>query len=207
MLRRLDDPDLLVREERQGTLEKMAIWNEVGIENGNEVARTRAEPVVHVSGFRVRIVRSRQVDRASLCAEGLQPITPAVIEDIDLELVFRIVECQRPDDRPLQDIEWFIVGRNKNVDCRQILLFASEERLSQAVRFGTPVNVTAHQNEEKNDLGEGKELDDEDYPNPPRVRAIGWIGKNGLEKTPDHIAQCDSANDGTGDRARPALMP
>nr|WP_244495547.1 hypothetical protein [Ensifer sp. Root278] len=86
-------------------------------------------------------------------------------------------------------------------------MFASEERLSQAVRFGTPVNVSAHQNEEKDNLGEGKELDDENNPNPPCVRAIGWIGKNGLEKTPDHIAQCDSAYDGAGDAARPALMP
>lgn len=206
MLRRLHDADGLVQEERQGASQEVAVGDEVRVEDGDEVTGADPQAIVHVAGLGMGIVAARHMDRAPPFTKGPEQVAPSVVEHIDPELVFRIVERQRADDRSFHHVERFVIGWYEDVYARQFALRPREERPRKLVRLDAAVDIAAHQNEEQHDLGEGEELDDENEPDPIEIGAIIRIRENRFGETPNHVAQCHGRDESTGNRPRPALM-
>jgi hypothetical protein len=93
-----------------------------------------------------------------------------------------------------------------NVDGRQFILLAREERTPEVIGLGAAIDIAAHQDEEQHDLQNGEDFDDEDKPDPIEVGAVIGIGKNRFRQAPDHVTQCHRGNECAGDRPRPASL-
>ena len=96
MLRRLDDANGAVREERQRSPEEMTVRHEVRVEDGDEIAGTDAQAIVHIAGLGMGVVVADHMNRAVVFAVGPEPVATAVIKHINSQLVLGIVERQRP---------------------------------------------------------------------------------------------------------------
>ena len=148
------------------------------------------------------------MDRAFLLAILLQPVASLVVEDVDLEFVPRVIERQSADDGPFQDVERLVVGRDEDVDRRQLRLRAREESPLQPARLGAPIDRTAHHHEEEQDIGEGAELHAEDRPGPDEGEAaVDGMRQHGVKEAPEEIPHGHRENEGAGDAPGPGLFP
>ena len=118
MVRRLNERDLLVvHEPAHGAREKVRRGDVVAVVDRDELARGELHRVVDVAGLGVVVFVALDVMNAGGLGKILYPISTAVVEDVDVDLVFRPVEVLGGEDRGFNDFKRLVVGRNENVDC------------------------------------------------------------------------------------------
>lgn len=152
----------------------------------------------------MRVVAARHMDRTAPLAEGPEPVAPAVVEHIDIQLVLGMVERKRPDDRAFENVERLVIGRDEDVDRGELPFIALKKLPLEPIPLGAAVDVAAHQDEEEHDLRKGEELDDEHEPDPIEIGAVVRIGKHGFCEAPEHVTQRDGSDERAGNGARPA---
>lgn len=116
----------------------------VGIENGDQVAVRMLQPVVEVAGFGMFVAVARQIFDIQIGAQPLELVMArdcglrfqdfgriallqcaAIVEQPHFELVGRIIHRLGGGERVGQKIGIFVIGRNENIDAREILGFGS----------------------------------------------------------------------------------
>ena len=117
MVRRLHHRQLfLLQEPAHGHLQERARRHVVAVKNRNKLPGGILQRVVDVPRLSVFVRRTGDVLDANLLRELAERRAVAVIQDPDLELVFRPVDAQRGIDGVLHHAQVFVVGRHEEID-------------------------------------------------------------------------------------------
>ena len=140
-------PSLRSCQERSDRhLQEGARRNVIAIENRDQIPLGHAERMIDVARLRVVVVWPDEVAAASRFGEPGELRPPAVVKQVDLELVGRIIHRHRSQDGRLNDVEVFIVGRNEDVD-RRPFLGRRRQRNRLAVEGPDHLEVADHQDD------------------------------------------------------------
>jgi hypothetical protein len=136
---RLDDGDAFVLIEIGERLsQKAAVGNEIGVEDRNELAGRRFQTMLQRTRFESRAVGAMDVldvvPELPIVTDGLRDelvgLVRRVVKDLDLQLVFRVVQTADRCDDPLNDIVFIVNGElhcheRLPVQERQLCFFAA----------------------------------------------------------------------------------
>ena len=92
----------------------------VAVENRHELALGVLQGVVDIAGFRVFVGGARDVVHPDVFGELTELFAPAVVEDPDIDLVFRPVDSLRSVNGVFHHVKVFVIGRHKNIDRRPL---------------------------------------------------------------------------------------
>lgn len=116
VVRRLQQSQFRVlKEAPDGGLEENTGGNVVAVKNANQLPFGEFQRVVKVARFRVGVVRSGDIAHASIGGKNrkLPPLT--VVQQIDVELIFRVINALRGEHRIAHHVQAFVIGRNINI--------------------------------------------------------------------------------------------
>ena len=117
VVRRLHHRQLfLLQEPAHGHLQERARRHVVTVKDRDKLSCGILQRVVDVPGLSVFMRRTGDVFDADLLCELAERRTVAVIQDPDLELIFRPVDAQRGINRVLHHAQVFVVGRHEEID-------------------------------------------------------------------------------------------
>ncbi len=169
----------VLSEIADGLEEKVRHRDVVGIEYDDELSIRIDESRVHVAGLGVEVLGPRVIGRPDILGElrqlGPTPprrprrrrvfrvallVRPSVVEEVDLQLVGRIIDCGRGRERDGQQILVFVVSGHEDVDGGHVGFFEPRGRRAlqgirddeeadaqhdDAVELGTPQRDPAHE--------------------------------------------------------------
>ncbi|MNH00155.1 hypothetical protein D3C79_593410 [compost metagenome] len=119
VMRGLQHRQLLVFEEpAHGQLQEGASRYVVAVENRHKLAGGLLQRVVDVAGLGVLMGRPGDILHPHLFGEGFEFRSVAVIEEVDIDLLFRPIDTQRGVDRRFHHPKIFVVGRHHQIDRR-----------------------------------------------------------------------------------------
>ena len=119
MVRRLHHAELLIGEKPADCqLQEAARGDVIAVENGDQIGACVFEGGVDVAGLGVLVVGTGDVSDAVVGGELAELVAAAVVEDVDVETVGRIVHVERGHDGGFDDVERLIVGGDEDVDGR-----------------------------------------------------------------------------------------
>src|SRR5690606_1245698 len=117
--RRLEQREPLVLEkESDRGLQEGARRDVVAVEDADQLAFRELQGVVQIAGLRVLVVSPRDVAHTDRGRERTELRAAPVVEEVDFELVARIVEIGCREHRVAHDVEAFVVCRDIDVDGR-----------------------------------------------------------------------------------------
>ena len=103
-------PTVRIRKLRCGTKSASKIATNSAVRLG--------QGMIDIAGLGVRIVGPVEIADALRLAELLEPGAAAIVQHPDLDI--GIVEAERAGDRLFQDLDRLVVGRDEDVDRRQL---------------------------------------------------------------------------------------
>ena len=137
----------------------MGTWSQSKMATYGEVMLFSA--VLMLPGLGVLVVVPDLVADAGLEGELRELLAAAVIQDVDVQFVRRPVHVQRGQCGVPDHLQRFVVGRNKNVDVRPLILVA-RKRKREPLQRTDGLHVAEQQDQERIDLGaEEQEYKDE----------------------------------------------
>lgn len=102
-----------------GFLQKVRSWTKVSIENGEEVAPSSSKGPSEVSSLlEPGTVLPADVVEAALCCQCMNGVRASVVQDIDLQLMFRVLELLDVFIRVFQDLNGLFAARQIYIDRR-----------------------------------------------------------------------------------------
>ena len=121
MVRRLHHRQLfLFQEPPHGHLQEGACRHVVAVEDRHKFAFGVLQRVVDIPGFGMLVGGAGDVMHADVFGELTKLFAPAVIEDPDIELIFRPVDTLRGINGVFHHVEIFVVGGNENIHRRPL---------------------------------------------------------------------------------------
>ncbi len=154
----------------------------------------------------MKIVGADLVSDACLESEVGELFTPAVVEDVDVQLVCRPVNVQRAQRREAHHVERLVVGRNQNVDVRPVA-FIVGQCYGRAAQRPDGLEIAQEQNEERIGLGQDQAHDEEGIEHSPMIgRVLKEVDGGGnapiaiaerAEQRHDHQGERDQVRVGT----------
>ncbi len=136
-VRDLHDAYGRIGEETHRAHEKIALHDEVGIEQRKIFGVRPRQCVIDIAGLCVRVVGAGDVPHTLRLTKFLQPGPASVIENPHMEI--RVVEAKSADDGLFQDIELLVVRRDVDVDPRMALGRHRPQPRLMDVRLSAPV--------------------------------------------------------------------
>ena len=153
MVRRLQHAELAVAQEpADGHLQEGPRRDVVAVEDGDQLALGDRQRVVDVAGLGVLVARPDQVAAACRLGEALEFRPAAVVQDVDLELVGRVIHRHRRQHGRLHHVEAFVVGRDVDVD-RGPFLDVGRQRRGLPLERPEHLEIADHQHDPGIDLG------------------------------------------------------
>ncbi len=117
VVRRLQQRQLRIGQEwADGGLQKGARGDVVAVKYADQLAFGDLHGVVQVARFGVAVVVARNIADADVGGENRKLRPLAVIQQIDLQLVARVVDTLRRQHRIAHHVEAFVIGRHVDID-------------------------------------------------------------------------------------------
>ena len=110
----------IFQETTHRRLQEDACRNVVAVEHGNQLTLRQLHGVVEVTGFGVIVVVTRDVPDANVCGKNSKLAAFAVIQQVDIHLIARIINALRRQHRITHHIQWFVIGRNIDIHRRPL---------------------------------------------------------------------------------------
>ena len=123
MVRRLQHRQLRIFDKpADGHLQESARRHVVAVENRDKfAAAARFQRMVDIARLGVLVRRTHYVIHADAGGEFAKLFAAAVVEQIDIEPIFRPVDAHRRIDGRLHHAERFVVGRHQQIDARPLI--------------------------------------------------------------------------------------
>ena len=162
MVRRLHHRQLfLFQEPAHGHLQERSRWYVVAVEYRHELAFGIFQRIVDVARFRMFMSGTGDIFHPHVLRKLAKLFPAAVIEDPDVQFVFRPVDTQRGVNGIFHHVEIFVVSRDKDIHRRPqrhifrqwhrltiqrpYYLEVAEHQHNPRVRFSEEQNKPAHQ--------------------------------------------------------------
>src|SRR5262245_21713524 len=124
----LDHPDLGVSELVDGLVQELRVWNEIGVEDGNELASGDLQASLQRPRFESEAIVSMQiVDIDALPAQCVNRLAShvlgfvrGIVEELDLQKLWRVVDFRHRLDQSFNN-EHLVVDRELNCNRGQRL--------------------------------------------------------------------------------------
>src|SRR3982074_3003693 len=200
-MRNLPDSDGWMSKEADRPHKEIALWDEIGIENRDEIGVGSSQGVIDIAGLGVGIVASRWVANPLCVAELFEPRPPPIIQQPDLEI--RIVKGDCAGDSLFQNLQRFIICRNMYVYPRQVFRRRGAKSGLMAVGLGVTVAGPQESEIENKRIEQREHLDDETGPHPSDLIPFACYRHNGCEQSPVEIAGDDKPHNGEHELPRP----
>ena len=121
----------LFQEPAHGHLQERSRWYVVAVENRHELAFGIFQRIVDVARFRMFMSGTGDIFHPHVLRKLAKLFPTAVIEDPDVQLVFRPVDTQRGVNSIFHHVEIFVVSRDKDIHRRpQRHIFRQWHRLT-----------------------------------------------------------------------------
>ena len=119
MVRRLDQSQVVVDEETACRhLQKAASRDMITVEDADQLTLGQRHGVVEIAGLGVMIVFPGDVAHPGGSGERGKRIPPTVVQQIDPQLVTRVIQVLRRQHRVLDDLQALVVGRDIDIHAR-----------------------------------------------------------------------------------------
>ncbi len=154
MVRGLHHRQLLVFDKpAHGQLQERARRHVVAVKDRDKIAFRILQGIVDVACFRVFVSGTGDVLYPHRLGKLTKRLAATVVEDPDLQLLFRPVDTQRGVDRVLHHVEIFVIGRHEDVHRRpQGHILRQRYRLT--VKRPHHLEVAEHQHNPRIGFGE-----------------------------------------------------
>ena len=127
VMRRLDERERLVPlEPAHRHLQERAGRHVIAVEDRDQRPVGVRECGVEVAGLGMGIVGARDIAAADRAGKGAERRATAVVEQVDVEPVARIIHVERSEHGRPDDLEAFVVRRDIDVDGRPVLRLAGQ---------------------------------------------------------------------------------
>src|SRR5882762_11924837 len=165
-LRCLDHGNVRIRKQSDRALQEIGAGSKIRIQHqdkrGVGLGCRDRKTVVEISRLGVPVVVTGDIARALRFTIFAEPLSPSVVQNPDGGI--RIIQCQSGQNRFFQNLDWLVIGTNKDIDSRETA-FAFHPVLRR-VSLSGPVDV-AEENDDRHHRvadGEGFERKEEILP-------------------------------------------
>ena len=181
MVRCLQHRQFLVDDEpAHAQLQEGSGRDVVAIEERDEFTISDLERLVQIAGLRVQVVIARDVLAPGLIGKIAEFRAPAIIEQVDVELIGRPVHRHRRKHRLLDDSKRLVVGGDENID-------GGPGPGVFGKRYGLPAQGPRGLHIPQQQHGERVKLGDHQAPSEEKVDRVRKANRR--TDAPEHVAQ------------------
>ncbi|VTT25205.1 Uncharacterised protein [Klebsiella pneumoniae] len=109
---------LILQEGTNGGLQEGAGGDVVAVKYADQLTLGDFHRVVEVTGFGVAVVITGDIADANVCGEAGEFAALAIVQQVDLDLVARVVDALRGQNGVAHHVEAFVVARYVDIDGR-----------------------------------------------------------------------------------------